>query len=154
VTFRDGLLKARGQITFVVALALSTGIIIYLEALDTEDRIRSRVEAELSRQRAGAAAVSPSLREAVGAVLSRSEADYARDPAAAANQAALLAAVAAAVQLGATGAGDGLARATKVLDEVEQRPGVRSPALASALGVTAAVFPTLQERVARVLSAP
>jgi len=154
VTFREGLLKARGQITFVTALALSTGIIVYLEALDTEDRIRSRVAAELSRQGAGTAAVPPSLREAVGAALGRTAEEYARDPAAAANQAALLAAVSAAVQLGVTETDDGLARTSKVLDEVEQRPGARSPALTSALGLTAAAFPTLQERITRLLSAP
>ncbi len=61
VTFRDGLLKARGQLTFIAALAISTGIIIYLEALDTESHIQGRVATELSRQRNAPATISPAI---------------------------------------------------------------------------------------------
>ena len=45
--FREGLLEARGQIVFILALTISTAVIIYLEALDTEDRIRGRIEEAL-----------------------------------------------------------------------------------------------------------
>jgi len=152
VTFREGLLKARGQITFVAALAVSTGIIIYLEALDTEDRIESRVAAEIARQKVAGVAVSPPLQAAVGTALRRSEEDYARDPGAP-SRTALLTAVAAATQLGVLGADEGLARARKILDEMEQGPSERSAALMSALGAAAAAFPTLQERITRLTSA-
>lgn len=152
MTFREGLLKARGQITFVAALAISTGIIIYLEALDTEDRIESRVAAELARQKVAGAAVAPPLQAAVGTALRRSEEDYSRNPGAA-SRTALLTAVAAATQLGALGADEGLARTRRILDEMERGLGERSAALISALGAAAAAFPTLQERITRLTSA-
>ena len=56
MTFREGLLQARGQIVFILALAISTGVIIYLESLDTDSRIRSRVEDSLARERGGSGA--------------------------------------------------------------------------------------------------
>lgn len=153
MTFREGLLKARGQITFVAALAASTGIIIYLEALDTEARIQARVAAEISRQKGAVVGAPQPLQAALGAALREAQAGYARDPEAAASRAALLTSVSGAVQLGLLGAEDGLARIGKTLDEMEQKPGERSPALVSALGVAAATFPTLQDRIARLSSA-
>lgn len=153
MTFRDGLLKARGQITFVVALAVSTGIIIYLEALDTEDRIQERVAAEISRQKGAAAPAPQPLQAAIGAALREAQASYASDPGAAASRAALLTAVSSAVQLGVLDPEDGLSRVRKVLDELERKPGERTAVLVSALGAAAAAFPTLQDRVARLSSA-
>lgn len=153
MTFKEGLLKARGQITFVVALAVSTGIIIYLEALDTEARIQARVAAEMSRQKVAATPAPQPLQAAVGTALREAQASYASDPGAAANRATLLASVSGAVQLGVLDPEDGFSRIRKVLDEMEQRPGERTSALVSALGVTAAAFPTLQDRIARLSSA-
>jgi hypothetical protein len=152
VTFREGLLKARGQITFVAALAISTGIIIHLEALDTEERIQARVAAEISRQKENAAAAPQPLRAAVGVALRQAEEAYARDPAA--NRALLLTSVSGAARLGVMETSEGLARIGKALDSIEQNPGERSAALVSALGVAAAAFPTLQDRIARLSSAP
>ena len=154
MTFREGLLKARGQIVFVAALAVSTGIIIYLEALDTEERIQARVAAEVSRQKGSAAAAPEALRAAIGGALRQAEEAYARDPGAGANKALLLTSVSGAVQLGVMETGEGLARIGKALDDIEQKPGERSTALVSALGVAAAAFPTLQDRIARLSSAP
>jgi hypothetical protein len=153
VTFKEGLLKARGQITFVTALAVSTGIIIYLEALDTEARIQARVAAEMSRQRSAAAPAPQPLQAAVGAALREAQANYESDPGAAASRAALLTSFSSAVQLGVLGPEDGLARVGRLLDEMEQRPGERTSALVSALGAAAAAFPTLQDRIARLSSA-
>ncbi|UIJ70432.1 hypothetical protein [Aurantimonas sp. HBX-1] len=44
MTFRDGFLRARGQIVFVLALGLSTGVIVWLERLDTrrQDEVRQQ----------------------------------------------------------------------------------------------------------------
>jgi hypothetical protein len=97
VTFREGLLKARGQIAFVTALVLSTAFIIYLEALDTEERIQSRVSAELARQRSPQASMPPPLLSAVTAAIHRAEDAYKQEPDAAANRASVLASVSSAV---------------------------------------------------------
>jgi hypothetical protein len=152
VTFREGLLKARGQLAFVTALVLSTGFIIYLETLDTEARIQNRA-AELARQANGAPAVSEPLRAAVAATLRRARDAFERDPAAAANRAAILTSVASAVQLGVMASSEGLAQAQKVLDGLERNPGEQNPNLASALAAIAATFPSLQDRIGRLMPA-
>jgi hypothetical protein len=154
LTFREGLLKARGQITFIVALALSTGVIIYLEALDTEERIQSRVTTELARQRNAPATVSPSIEAAVRANLTRAEQAYAADPGNEAHRAALLTSLSSAVQLGIRKPDEGLSGAQRILDEIEGQPGDRNPAVASALGAAALAFPSLQERIAKLSGAP
>jgi hypothetical protein len=148
LTFREGLLKARGQLTFIAALAISTGIIIYLEALDTEERIQGRVATELSRQRNAPASISPSIEEAVRANLRKSEEAYASDPAAAANRAALLVSLASAVQLNILKPEDGFARVQRVVSDMEHQKGETSPVLTAALGSAAVAFPSLQDRIA------
>ncbi|MFC4170790.1 hypothetical protein ACFOYU_01770 [Microvirga sp. GCM10011540] len=150
MTFKDGLLKARGQITFVLALAISTGIIIYLEALDTEQRIQARVAAELAQRNAASASAPPALQAAVRSALRRSEEVYAREPRADEARAGLLTSFAAAVQLGVMEPGDGLSQVQKILDEMEQNRGELSASLISALGLAAATFPSLQDRIARL----
>lgn len=153
MSFREGLLKARGQITFIVALAISTGFIIYLEALDTEDRIQSRVAAELARQK-NLPAVTPTVEAAVRANLARAEEAYAADPNDAAHRAALLTSLSSAVQLGIRRPDEGLAGAQKVLDGIERQRGDQGPIVGSALGAAALAFPSLQERIARLSTAP
>ncbi len=153
MSFREGLLKARGQITFIVALALSTGVIIYLEALDTEERIQSRVTAEVARQR-NAPPVSPPIEAAVRANLARAEQAYAADPNNAAHRAALLTSLSSAVQLGIRRPDEGLAGAQKVLDGIESQRGDQNPVVGSALGVAALAFPSLQDRITRLSAAP
>lgn len=153
MSFRTGLLKARGQITFIVALALSTGFIIYLETLDTEARIQGQVAAELSRQRNAPASVAPSTDAAVRANLQRSEDIYTAAPDAAANGAALLISLSSAVQLSILRPEDGLSRAQSVLSDAERRKGEIAPVFAAALGTAAVAFPSLQDRIAKLSSA-
>ena len=148
--FREGLLKARGQLTFVAALAVSTGIIIYLETLDTQARIQNQVATELARQKNAPPSLSPSTEAAIKANLQAAQGAYGANPGIASNRATLLLSVSSAVQVGILRPEDGFAQAQKVLDEIERRPGEPSPVLASALGVAALAFPTLQDRIARL----
>jgi hypothetical protein len=154
LTFRDGLLKARGQLTFLVALTISTGIIIYLETLDTEERIQGHVATELSRQRNAPASVSPSIDAAVRANLQRTEEAYAADPNAAVNRAALLVSLSSAVQLSILKPEDGLSRVQRVISGMERQRGETNPVLVSALGAAAVAFPSLQDRIASLTPVP
>jgi hypothetical protein len=154
VTFREGLLKARGQLAFVTALVLSTAVIIYLEALDTEERIQSRVSAELARHRSAAAPVPAPLGEAVAAAMRRAQEAYGREPETAGNRTAMLTSVSSAVQLGIVASQEGLSQVQKVLDDMERKPGERNANVASALAVAAATFPTHQEPLRPRLTAP
>lgn len=43
MSFTEGLRIARGQIAWILALAMSTAVIVHLEQLDTEDRINARL---------------------------------------------------------------------------------------------------------------
>ena len=147
--FREGLLEARGQIVFILALAISTGVIIYLEALDTEDRIRGRIQEALVGDRSSVAAPGP-VADRARAALRQAEAAYAADRAAPDARAALLTALAGAVQLGTLAAAEARPRAEEVLAAVEADRSASPPGLAAALGVTAAVFPDLQERIGRL----
>lgn len=153
MTFKEGLLKARGQIAFVMALAISTGVIIRLEALDTEDHIQSRVAAEVARQKASSAPASPSLEGAVKASLRRAEEAYAGDPGPAANTAALLTSLSTAVQLGVLKPDEGLTGAERVLSDLEKKPGTPSAVLTSALMAAAVAFPALQGRATGLAAA-
>lgn len=152
MTFKDGLLKARGQITFVAALAISTGIIIYLENLDTEARIQSRIASELARRGGTNATTSPALEISVRQTLQQAQDAYAADPAASANRAAILVSLSTAVRLGVLTQDEGLTRVRKVVDELAQRPRDRNVELSSALQAVAATFPSLQERVVTLQS--
>jgi hypothetical protein len=149
VIFREGLLEARGQIVFILALTVSTAVIIYLEALDTEDRIRGRIEEALVGGGAAVSAPAP-IADRARAALRRAEEAFAANPAAPESRAALLTALAGAVQLGALGAGEARPRAQAVLAAVEADGAAPPPGLAAALGVAAAAFPDLQERIARL----
>ncbi|MCD6070010.1 MAG: hypothetical protein K0S42_526 [Microvirga sp.] len=154
MTFREGLLKARGQITVIAALAISTGIIIYLETLDTEQRIQGRAATELARQRNAPLSISPEISAKVRANLQRSEEIYSSEPNAAASRAALLTSLATAVQLSILRPEDGLTRVQKVIADMERRTGEVTPVLVSALGAAAVAFPSLQDRIANLASAP
>ena len=154
MTFREGLLKARGQITFIAALAISTGIIIYLETLDTEERIQGRVAAELARQRHAPPIISPVIDARVRANLQRSEEVYSAEPNAAASRAALLVSLASAVQLSILKPEDGLTRVQRIIADMERQKGEVTPVLVSALGAAAVAFPSLQGRIAGLASAP
>jgi hypothetical protein len=154
LTFREGLLKARGQITFIAALTISTGIIIYLETLDTEERIQGRVATELARQRNAPPTISAAVDARVRANLQRSEEIYSAEPTTAASRAALLTSLASAVQLSILRPEDGLTRAQRVIADMERQTSEVTPVLVSALGAAAVAFPTLQDRIASLASMP
>ena len=147
--FREGLLEARGQIVFILALTVSTAVIIYLEALDTEDRIRGRIEEALVGDRAAVSAPAP-IADRARAALRQAEEAFAANQAAPEARAALLTALAGAVQLGTLAPGEARPRAQAVLAAVEADRTAPPPGLAAALGVAAATFPDLQERIARL----
>jgi hypothetical protein len=149
VTFGEGLLQARGQIVFILALAISTGVIIYLESLDTDSRIRSRVEDSLARERGGSGA-SQALRDRAGVTLRRAEEAYSAAPNVAESRAALLVALAGAVELGALDRDEARSRAEGIVQALEREAGPVPPILASALTAAAAAFPSLQDRIARL----
>jgi hypothetical protein len=148
VAFRDGLLQARGQIVFIFALAVSTGVIIYLESLDTDSRIRSRVQESLVQERRNAA--PQEVRDRASAALRRAEEAYGAAPNAAESRAGLLAALAGATQLGSLDREPAQTRAEAVLRSVEADQAPPAPVLAGALSATAAAFPDLQDRIARL----
>jgi hypothetical protein len=143
VIFREGLLEARGQIVFILALTVSTAVIIYLEALDTEDRIRGRIEQALVGDRPAAPAPPRSRRARPGGPAPGRGA-FARNQAARRPGRALLTALAGACS-SALSAGEAT--------PAGQRPGrrggrqERSAGLAAALGCRGG-FPDLQERIA------
>lgn len=148
VTFRAGLLQARGQIVFIAALAVSTAVIIRLESLDTDSRIRNQVEESLVRERGN---IPPAvLRERAAAALRQAEEAYARSPNTSENRAGVLTALAGAVLLGSMERGQAAARLDEVLRAVEADPAPTAPVLAAALSATAAAFPALQERIGRL----
>lgn len=148
MVFREGLLQARGQIVFILALAVSTGVIVYLEALDTEDRIRGRIQEALVGP--GPAAVAGPVAERARAALRRAEEAYTADRNAPEARAALLAALSTAVQLRLVGAAEALPRAEEVVAAVEADRTAPPPALVAALSAAAAAFPDLQARIARL----
>lgn len=154
MSFRTGLLNARGQITFIIALALSTGAIIYLETLDTEARIQGQVATELSRQRNAPASIEPRIDAVARKNLSRSEEAYNTDPNGAANRAAMLVSLSTAVQLSIMRPEDGLSRVQRVLADIERQKNEMPPMLVSALGAAAVAFPSLQDRIASLAPAP
>jgi|TARA_R100000935_G_C2765132_1_gene135287 hypothetical protein len=95
MTFKDGLLVARVQIAWILALLVSTTLIITLEALDTEERISARLSA------VGVTAVDdPARLEFVATVLDEARTAFVADPGRADVRAAYLVAVAAAVPAG------------------------------------------------------
>ncbi len=148
MSFRQGLLAARGQIAFVSALAACTAVIIHLENLDTEERIRERVAAELAR---GPAAVASPAGRALGeAALRRAEEAHGARPDAPEAQAALLTALSAAVQLGALEAEAARPRVEALLGRAEGSDAPPPPALAAGLSAAAAAFPGLRERIGRI----
>ena len=148
--FREGLFRARGQIAFLVALVCSTGVIIYLEMLDAENRIRDRVVASIAVS--GENALAPALKPSAEAAVTQARTDYARDPMSAANRAALLN---AAVLASAQGIGSRAARlrdAEQLLELLENEPPREAQAVAPALTLLAAAIPDFQPRVSALLA--
>lgn len=158
MSFRDGLLKARGQIAFILALAISTGVIIKLEALDTEERIQARVAEQLALREAAshtsgitAVPASSEARTAVMKALRRAEEAFAASPSAPEPVAALLTALSAAVQVGVLSAAEALPRAEGALASLPAQTGSPPPVLEAAMSAALVSFPSLQGRVSQSL---
>jgi hypothetical protein len=66
----------------------------------------------------------------------------------------LLTALASAVQLSILRPEDGLTRVQRVVADMERQTGEVTPVLVSALGAAAVAFPSLQDRIAGLASAP
>lgn len=152
MSFRGGLLQARGQIIFIVALVCSTAVIVQLEYLDTTNRIRQQVLAAVSTTGEATGSLSPTLAEMAPSVIDEGRDDYAADPAApGARAAALNAAV--------LGLAQGVGRARQHLDLIEQvvsalEAGSREDIalVAPALMLTGAAVPDLEARISALLA--
>ncbi len=112
MTFTEGLLRARGQIIFILALAVSMAIIVRLEALSTEERIQAEVEQRLAVSPADRPRADEGLR-----VLEASQASFDAAPGADTARDVLVALVAAVRSGGVTHA-DAEERAEALLRRV------------------------------------
>lgn len=148
--FREGLLRARGQIAFLVALVCSTGVIIYLEMLDAEGRIRDQVTASLVTS--GQDALSPDLKGIAETTVDRARQDFAIDPQATANRAAVLNGTVLGIAQGVGSAAQHRVDAEKVLDLLESEPREQTDAVAPALALQAAAIPAYEPRVSALLA--
>jgi hypothetical protein len=110
--FSEGLLRARGQIVFILALAVSMVIIVGLEALSTEERIQAEVEQRLAIATADRSRAEESLR-----VVTASQAAFDATPGANTARDVLVALIAAVRSGGLTHA-DAEDRAAAVLRQV------------------------------------
>lgn len=152
MSFRDGLLRARGQIAFLVALIASTAVIIFLETLDAEGRIREQVVASLAV--GGEAKVAPSadLEATVEAALGSARDAYALDPQSRANQAAVLNAAVLGIARGIGSSAQHRLDAETVLNLLEGETPGEAQAVAPALVLLAVAVPEYQPRVSALLS--
>ncbi|ESR27172.1 hypothetical protein [Lutibaculum baratangense] len=91
MTFREGLLRARGQIAFILALAISIAVIVRLEHLGTQAHVEARVEERLAELSDTSAATRDLVRKA----LRRAEAAQGASPYDPAGAAALATSLAA-----------------------------------------------------------
>lgn len=94
--FSENLLRARGQIAWILALTLSTAIIIHLESMDTEVRIQDGIKTSIA---AAKGLDGPTL-DLVASALKEARAAYGAQPTDPAAQTAMIVAVASAVQAG------------------------------------------------------
>lgn len=152
MSFRDGLLRARGQIAFLVALVASTAVIIYLETLDAEGRIRDQVVASLAVGGEIEAAPSADLEATVEAALGRARDAFALDPQPQANRAAVLNAAVLGIARGIGSSAQHRLDAETVLNLLEGETPGEAQAVAPALVLLAVAVPEYQPRVSALLS--
>lgn len=148
--FKQGLLRARGQIAFLVALACSTGVIIYLETLDAEGRIRDQVVASIAAS--GEQELAPDLEGAIRTAVDRAREEFTRDPQAAASRAAVLNVTVLGIAQGIGSAAQQRLDAEEVLDLLESEPPEQAEAVAPALALLAAAVPDFLPRVSALLA--
>jgi hypothetical protein len=150
MNFRQGLLRARGQIAFLLALVCSTGAIIYLETLDAEGRIRDQVVASVAVS--GEDEFATGLRAMTEAAILKARGDFARDPKAALNRAGVLNASILAIAQRIGSASQHRLDAEEILEMLEGEPPEQASAIAPALTLLAAAIPDFQPRVSALLT--
>lgn len=150
MSFREGLLRARGQIAFLLALVGSTVAIIHLETVDAEARIREQLVGELGASGRILGAGSSEL-----ALAARTAIDAARDGLTNQDSVALRAATLNAAVVGISrGIGPAEAHrqeADQVLSLIENGDSQQIRALAPALVLLAAAMPEFEPRVLALL---
>ena len=149
MSFRDGMLQARGQIVFIAALIFSTVAIVYLEYLDTTGRIRDQV---IAAQAVTGAVAPPLAPEVVGSAMQRGRDAYGTDSSTAGNRAAAL----NAAVLGLAQGLDQPAQHRQLLEQVIATLEAEAPSsareVAPALALVAAAVPDLEPRVRALLA--
>lgn len=134
--FSEGFIRARGQIVFVLALVVSTAIIVRLEYLGTEERTRAEVERRLE------AAMDPESVELTALALAHAEARFAAEGSRE-NRGALLVAISLAARQGLVDEEEGERRARQLMTNPPTEPP--SAAFDAGVAAAAASFPALVE---------
>jgi hypothetical protein len=140
--FSEGFIRARGQIVFVLALIVSTAIIVRLEYLGTEERTRAEVERQLE------AAMAPESVELTALALANAEASFAAEDSRE-NRGALLVAISLASRHGLVGQEDGEHRARQLMTDAPTEP--LSAAFDAGVAAAAASFPALAEEARQLM---
>jgi hypothetical protein len=151
--FREGLLQARGQIAFLLALACSMSVIIYLETLNASERIRAQVVAEAGMTGQSVEPRSDNLTAAVRLAIDNNRVAFDGDPGAPAYQAGMLNAAVLGIAFGVGPVEDKKKDAETVLALIEAGNRQDLWALAPALGLLAAAVPEFESRVLALLGA-
>lgn len=151
MSFGEGLLRARGQIAFLLALAGSTAAIIYLEALDTQGRIREQLVGELGASGRISAAGSPDLTLAARTAINTASEGDLIDQDSVAHRAAALNAAVVGISRGIGPATAHRQSADRVLSLIEDGDSLQVRTLAPALVLLAAAMPEFEPRVLALL---
>ncbi|GLK79113.1 hypothetical protein [Methylopila turkensis] len=134
----EGLLRARSQIVFLVALFVSTLAIVQLETLDLDARSRARAAAEMRAEAIAGRPPQPELEEPLRAAAARAEAAFARsEPGSAA---ALLMALSASVEAGFVRREHAAPRVEAAVAAL-RKENAETPQAAAASAMAAVAFP-------------
>ncbi|SFV27909.1 hypothetical protein SAMN05216456_0391 [Devosia crocina] len=149
MSFREGLLQARGQIAFTAALIVSTAAIIYLEGIDTTARIREQVVADIA---VTGSAGQPDVRSrsALEAAVDSGRTVYEANPQVPFAQAAALNAAVLGVSQGI----GVVAEHHRLVDEIigTLETSGADAAIHPALGLVAAAMPQFETRISPLLA--
>jgi len=147
----EGLLRARGQIAFLLALVCSTIAIIYLETFDAEARIREQLIAELAASGSVSASRSPDLERAARTAIDTVAEGSLTDQESTAQKAAALNAAVVGMAHGVGPATTHRRNADQVLNLIEKGDSEQVRTLAPALVLLAAAMPEFEPRVLALL---
>lgn len=136
--FREGWLRARSQIVFLVALVGSMAAIVQLETLDLDARSKARLAAEMREEAIAGRPTRPELEEPLRSALARAEAAFARSDAGSAT--ALLIALSASVETGFVRREDAAPRVEAAIAAL-RREAAETPSAAAAGAIAAVAFP-------------